>query len=62
MNWSHRREKFRALLAGERCFYPTSVFDPISVRIAEDLGYELMKRVTRDADYRRWIGDFLSRA
>jgi carboxyvinyl-carboxyphosphonate phosphorylmutase len=41
MRWSERRERFRALLAGERCVYPGSVFDPISARIAEDLGFEI---------------------
>src|SRR6202166_2262883 len=41
MDWSKRRERFRALLAEGRCFYPASVFDPISARIAEDLGLEV---------------------
>src|SRR5712672_3257129 len=41
MNWTDRRERFRAVLAGGRCIYPGSVFDPISARIAEDLGFEL---------------------
>lgn len=41
MNWTDRRTRFRALLAGERCFHPGSVFDPISARIAEDLGFEI---------------------
>jgi len=41
MNWNGRREKFRALLESGRCVYPASVFDPISARIAEDLGYEI---------------------
>ena len=41
MDWSKRRERFRALLAEGRCFYPASVFDPISARIAEDLGFEV---------------------
>jgi len=40
MNWTDRRERFRAILAGGRCIYPGSVFDPISARIAEDLGFE----------------------
>jgi carboxyvinyl-carboxyphosphonate phosphorylmutase len=40
MNWTDRRERFRAVLAGGRCIYPGSVFDPISARIAEDLGFE----------------------
>ncbi len=41
MKWQARRENFRALLAGTRCFHPASIFDPISARIAEDLGYEI---------------------
>jgi carboxyvinyl-carboxyphosphonate phosphorylmutase len=40
MNWTDRRERFRAILGGGRCIYPGSVFDPISARIAEDLGFE----------------------
>ena len=41
MDWTDRRKRFRALLAGDRCIHPGSVFDPISARIAEDLGFEL---------------------
>ncbi len=39
--WTDRRRRFRALLAGDRCFHPGSVYDPISARIAEDLGFEI---------------------
>lgn len=39
--WSERRERFRAILSGARCVYPGSVFDPISARIAEELGFEV---------------------
>lgn len=35
------REKFRAVLSGQRCVHPGSVYDPISARIAEDLGFEI---------------------
>ncbi len=42
MNWTDRRRRFRAILSGTRCFHPGSVFDPISARIAEDLGFEAM--------------------
>ena len=38
---SERRERLRAILSADRCVYPGSVFDPISARIAEDLGFEL---------------------
>jgi len=41
MHWTPRRECFRALLAGARCVHPGSVFDPISARIAEELGFEV---------------------
>ncbi len=41
MRWSARRKGFREILAGGACVYPGSVFDPISARIAEDLGFEL---------------------
>ncbi len=41
MNWTTRRERFRAILAGDACVHPGSVFDPISARIAESLGFEI---------------------
>jgi carboxyvinyl-carboxyphosphonate phosphorylmutase len=41
MDWSERRRRFRAILAGDACIHPASVFDPISARIAEDLGFEV---------------------
>ena len=41
MDWTHRRERFRAILEGEECVHPGSVHDPISARIAEDLGFEV---------------------
>lgn len=39
--WAARRERLRAVLEGGRCVHPASVHDPISARIAEDLGFEL---------------------
>jgi carboxyvinyl-carboxyphosphonate phosphorylmutase len=41
MDRSDRRRRFRAVLHGDRCVHPGSVFDPISARIAEDLGFEI---------------------
>jgi carboxyvinyl-carboxyphosphonate phosphorylmutase len=41
MRWTERRERFRAILEGKVCIHPASVFDPVSARIAEDLGFEL---------------------
>jgi carboxyvinyl-carboxyphosphonate phosphorylmutase len=40
MNCTSRRQNLRAVFAGERCIQPGSVFDPISARAAEDLGFE----------------------
>jgi carboxyvinyl-carboxyphosphonate phosphorylmutase len=40
MHWTPRRERFRALLAEARVVHPASVYDAISARIAEDLGFE----------------------
>lgn len=36
-----RRVAFRAILAGAGVIRPASVYDPISARIAEDLGFEI---------------------
>jgi carboxyvinyl-carboxyphosphonate phosphorylmutase len=41
MNWTPRRHQFRAILTGEKCLHPASVFDPPSARVAEDLGFEV---------------------
>jgi oxaloacetate decarboxylase len=41
MHWTDRRERFRAVLQGDHCVHPGSVFDPISARIAEELGFEI---------------------
>ena len=41
MNWTERRERFRALMAANRCVHTGSVYDAISARIAEDLGFEV---------------------
>jgi len=40
MNCSSRRQKLRALFNGDRCIHPGSVFDPISARAAQDIGFE----------------------
>jgi oxaloacetate decarboxylase len=42
MNWTDRRERLRAIIKGNRCIYPASVYDGIAARIAEDLGFEAM--------------------
>ena len=41
MNWTARRKKFRAVLEGDACVHPGSVYDPMSARMAEDLGFEV---------------------
>tara|TARA_Y100001970_G_scaffold294286_1_gene449789 strand:- start:5101 stop:6006 length:906 start_codon:yes stop_codon:yes gene_type:complete len=41
MYWTPRREKFRNLIETDVCYHPGSVFDPISARIAEDIGFEI---------------------
>ena len=38
---SERRQRYRRVLAGDACVYPASVFDPMSARMAESLGYEV---------------------
>lgn len=42
MDLTARRNAYREILEGERCVFPGSVFDPISARIAEDVGFEVM--------------------
>ena len=41
MHWTDRRERYRETIAGGACVHPGSVHDPISARIAEDLGFEI---------------------
>ncbi|MGY3615901.1 isocitrate lyase/PEP mutase family protein [Bradyrhizobium sp. USDA 10063] len=41
MAFGTRRQALRAILAGSTCVRAGSVYDPISVRIADDLGFEL---------------------
>lgn len=41
MAFRSRREKLRFVLSGGTCVHPGSVYDAISIRIAEDLGFPL---------------------
>jgi carboxyvinyl-carboxyphosphonate phosphorylmutase len=41
MAFRSRREKLRSVLSGSACVHPGSVYDAISIRIAEDLGFPL---------------------
>src|SRR6266849_593455 len=38
---SHARERFRGVLAGSTCGLAANIFDPLSARIADMLGYEV---------------------
>ena len=39
--YRERRARFRAHIAAGRCLIPASVFDPFSIRLAEDIGFEV---------------------
>lgn len=41
MNLRDRRARFRAVLNGDQCVRPASVYDPLSARIATEIGYEV---------------------
>ena len=38
---SERRERFRRVLSGDECVHPASIFDPMSARMAESLGFDI---------------------
>ncbi|MCW5605004.1 MAG: isocitrate lyase/phosphoenolpyruvate mutase family protein [Burkholderiales bacterium] len=41
MRHTEQRQRFRAILGGTKCLSPASVYDPLSARVAESVGYEL---------------------
>jgi carboxyvinyl-carboxyphosphonate phosphorylmutase len=41
MAYRSRRQRLRSILSGPGCIRPGSVYDAISIRIAEDLGFEM---------------------
>ncbi|MGE5525642.1 MAG: isocitrate lyase/PEP mutase family protein [Rhodospirillaceae bacterium] len=41
MNHTQQRERLRKLMAGTQCLSPASVYDPLSARVAESVGYEI---------------------
>src|SRR4051794_36652943 len=41
MNYTERRKRLRNMLAGNQCISPASVYDALSARVAESVGYEL---------------------
>lgn len=40
-NFTERRARYRRYFSTEACYYPASVFDPVSARLAEQEGYEM---------------------
>lgn len=41
MSHSEQRKRLRGVLAGTKCLSPASVYDPLSARVAEAVGYEI---------------------
>jgi len=40
-SWTDRRQNFRAVIEGDGCMHPGSVYDPMSARIAQHIGFEV---------------------
>ncbi len=40
-SWTERRQNFRAVIEGDGCVHPGSVYDPMSARIAQHIGFEV---------------------
>jgi carboxyvinyl-carboxyphosphonate phosphorylmutase len=41
LNLTERRNRMRAVLKGTKCVSPASVYDPLSARVAAEVGYEI---------------------
>jgi len=41
MNHTEQRKRLRAVFTGTKCLSPASVYDPLSARVAESVGYEI---------------------
>jgi carboxyvinyl-carboxyphosphonate phosphorylmutase len=41
MSHTEQRRRLRAVFAGTKCVSPASVYDPLSARVAESVGYEI---------------------
>src|SRR3954454_4215289 len=41
MAFRERRQALRSILGGSACVHPASVYDAISIRLADDLGFEV---------------------
>ncbi len=39
--WTDRRTAFRQVIEGNVCVHPASVYDPMSARIAQSIGFEV---------------------
>jgi oxaloacetate decarboxylase len=40
-SWTQRRQNFRAVIEGDYCVHPGSVYDAMSARIAQHIGFEV---------------------
>lgn len=41
MSYTEQRKRLRAVFAGTKCISPASVYDPLSARVAEAVGFEI---------------------
>ena len=41
MNHTEQRQKLRAIFAGNQCFSPATVYDALSARVAESVGFQI---------------------
>jgi carboxyvinyl-carboxyphosphonate phosphorylmutase len=41
MNFTEQRKRLRAVFSGTKCISPASVYDPLSARVAESVGFEV---------------------
>jgi carboxyvinyl-carboxyphosphonate phosphorylmutase len=41
MSYTEQRKRLRAVFAGTKCLSPASVYDPLSARVAEAVGFEI---------------------
>src|SRR2546423_9440405 len=41
MNHTERRKRLRNIFGGNQCYSPASVYDALSARVAENVGYEI---------------------
>jgi carboxyvinyl-carboxyphosphonate phosphorylmutase len=41
MSYTEQRKRLRAVFAGNKCISPASIYDPLSARVAESVGFEV---------------------